>query len=310
MDNLASSYGEVGRFQDAVKLAEETVQLRKAKLGPDHPGTLGTMNNLGFYYSRVGRYQEALKLAEETLQLRKAKLGPDHPDTLASMGNLASCYDAVGRIPEAIKLREETLQLRKAKLGPDHPNTLATMTNLAVSYYNAGRLPEALKLMEETLALQKAKLGPDHPRTLVSMNNLAEFLAKAPDTKLRDPKRAVELATEIVKRSPKEGIFWNTLGVVQYSAGNWKAAITALEKSMDLRKGGNSLDWFVLSMARWQLGDKKDAQKWYDKAVEWQEKNQPKDDELGRFRAEAAELLGVKDLSPSRPPGRAANKGP
>jgi serine/threonine protein kinase/tetratricopeptide (TPR) repeat protein len=310
MHSLAVSYGEVGRIQEALKLEEETLQLKKTKLGPDHPDTLSSMNCLGFYYSRVGRYQEALKLEEETLQLSKGKLGPDHPATLGSMASLANCYDAVGRIQEAIKLREETLQLKKAKLGPDHPSTLATMTNLAVSYYNAGRHQEALKLIEETLALQKAKLGADHPRTLVSMNNLADLLANAPDTKLRDPKRAVELATEIVKLSPKEGTFWNTLGMAQYRAGNWKAAITALEKSMDLSKGGNSNDWFFLAMTRWQLGDKKDARKWYDQAVEWQEKNQPKNVELTRFRAEAAELLGIKGPSPSRTPGHAADKGP
>ncbi len=58
---------------------------RKAKLGPDHPDTLASMNNLANSYSDLGRHAEALKLREETLALRKAKLGPDHPDTLASM---------------------------------------------------------------------------------------------------------------------------------------------------------------------------------------------------------------------------------
>ena len=47
-------------------------------------------------------------------------------------------------------------------------------------------------------------------------------------------------------------------------------------------------------MAHWQLGDKEAARKWYDRAVEWMETNQPKDEQLRRFRAEAAELLGVE----------------
>ena len=47
-------------------------------------------------------------------------------------------------------------------------------------------------------------------------------------------------------------------------------------------------------MAHWQLGDKPQARSWYDKAVPWMEKNQPKNEELVRFRAEAAALLGVK----------------
>ena len=46
MMGLANSYGAVGRTADALKLGEETLALRRAKLGPDHPGTLSSMNNL------------------------------------------------------------------------------------------------------------------------------------------------------------------------------------------------------------------------------------------------------------------------
>ena len=50
-------------------------------------------------------------------------------------------------------------------------------------------------------------------------------------------------------------------------------------------------------MARWQLGEKEQARKWYDKAVQWMDKNKPKDEELRRFRKEAEELLGIGDES-------------
>jgi hypothetical protein len=46
-------------------------------------------------------------------------------------------------------------------------------------------------------------------------------------------------------------------------------------------------------MAHWQLDDKTGASSWYDKAVPWMEKNQPKNEELIRFRDEAGALLGV-----------------
>jgi hypothetical protein len=67
---------------------------------------------------------------------------------------------------------------------------------------------------------------------------------------------------------------------------------------MALRKGGDSFAWFFLAMAHWQRGDKKQARQWYDTAVRWMEKNKPQDDELRRFRAEAAALLGVEDSLP------------
>jgi hypothetical protein len=64
-------------------LYEETLALQKAKLGPDHPDTLASMNNLAHSYAALGRQADALKLREQTLALRKAKLGPDHPARIA-----------------------------------------------------------------------------------------------------------------------------------------------------------------------------------------------------------------------------------
>jgi hypothetical protein len=45
-------------------------------------------------------------------------------------------------------------------------------------------------------------------------------------------------------------------------------------------------------MAHWQLGQKDEARKWMDQAVEWMDKNQPQNDELRRFRAEATQMMG------------------
>jgi hypothetical protein len=55
---------------------------------------------------------------------------------------------------------------------------------------------------------------------------------------------------------------------------------------------GSSYDWFFLAMTHWRLGRKSDARKSYDQAVQWMEKNDPKNARLRRFRAEAEELLG------------------
>ena len=123
---------------------------------------------------------------------------------------------------------------------------------------------------------------------------LAWFLADCPATQFRDPARAVELAKQVLQFAPQSGRYWSTLGVAQYRASQPQAAIASLKKSMELMSGGDSRHWFFLAMAHWQLGDKVEAHKWYDQAVKWMEKNQPKAEELRRFRAEASELLELK----------------
>jgi eukaryotic-like serine/threonine-protein kinase len=130
----------------------------------------------------------------------------------------------------------------------------------------------------------------------MSTMNLAWLLATAADPKFRNPAKAVELAKELVRQAPQDGNRWNTLGAAHYRAGEWKPAIDALEKSNELLDG-NELSYyaFFLAMAHWKLDRKEDARKWYDQAVQRMEKNKPDDEELRRFRAEAATLLGVTE---------------
>jgi serine/threonine protein kinase/tetratricopeptide (TPR) repeat protein len=305
MNNLAETYRRLNRQADAFKLFQETLALEKAKLGPDDPVTLMTMDNLALSYGDLGRHEEALKLRQETLGLYKDKLGLNHPNTIKCVYYLAGDYYELGRHAEAIKLYQETLALQKAKLGSDSSDALTTMTVLATRYYELGRYAEALNLREEMLAIGKAKLGPDHPDVLLSMNNLAWLLAVCPDAKFREPRRAVVLA-EKATEAPEPAAAWNTLGVACYRTGDWKKAITAVEKSMALQNGGDGNDWIILAMAHWQLGDMEKARKYYSQSVAWMKKQPSVDADLARFQAEAAALLGMKDGATPTPQGKAS----
>ena len=55
MNNLAAAYQAAGQWDKALPLMEETLKLLKAKLGPDHPDTLTSMNNLALGYQDAGQ---------------------------------------------------------------------------------------------------------------------------------------------------------------------------------------------------------------------------------------------------------------
>jgi tetratricopeptide (TPR) repeat protein len=130
------------------------------------------------------------------------------------------------------------------------------------------------------------------PKHSMAQNNLAWRLATSPEGRYRDPSRAVMLAEKALARSPKNGTYQNTLGVARYRAGDWKRAVAELEQSRELlAKSLDSFNTFFLAMAHWQLGNKDEARQFHQQAVQWMETNQPKDEELRRFRAEAEELL-------------------
>jgi serine/threonine protein kinase len=208
-----------------------------------------------------------------------------------------------GRPPEAIQHCKQSIDLLR-KLEADSPDqhnnryvlrgSLTLMGDLLLA---KGEREKAAEQYRETLILYEG-LAARYPDNPVEVNALAWFLAVCPDPRFRDPARAVSFARRALDLVPQNGGFWNTLGVAQYRAGQWREAITSLEKAMEPRKGGDSGDWLFLAMAHWRLGEKEEARRWYNKADKELKKFEYPRVEEGRWLAEAAALLRVKGDGP------------
>jgi len=137
-----------------------------------------------------------------------------------------------------------------------------------------------------------------------ALNSIAWQLVADPDPRLHRPKEAVELAQKAVAALPDAAHIWNTLGVALYREGRWNDAIVALERSIQLGKGGNSVDLLFMAMARERAGDPT-AAAWFDKAVlRLKNHRQRPDSEVARFRAEADELFGHVRAAPATRPAQ------
>jgi non-specific serine/threonine protein kinase/serine/threonine-protein kinase len=237
---LGETERSLGFAERAIALQTKARQTLEAKLGPDHPDTLQSMNNLAEAYHDAGHLDDlALPLYEQTLEKRKAKLGPDHPDTLQSMNNLADAYYDAGQLDKAVPLFEQTLEKQKAKLGPDHPETLICMHNLADAYRAAGQLDKAVPLLEQALEKKKAKFGPDHYHTLISMNALALAYQHSGQLDKALPLFQQTLEKKKAKLGPDHPatlISMNNLALAYRDAGQLDKALPLYEQTLEKRK--------------------------------------------------------------------------
>jgi tetratricopeptide (TPR) repeat protein/serine/threonine protein kinase len=250
------------------KLEEASAAFRQAiKLDPK---LAAAHNGLGVALVEQKKLDEAIRSYRKAIDL--------DPKNAIAHNNLGNALRAKGLQDDAITAYGEAIRLQ--------PKLAVAHYHLGLALKDQGKLDQAIESFERAIALE-----PNHA---FRHNELAWLLATWAEAKFRDPKRAVALAKKAVQLEPKNGIYWQTLGYAEYRAGSWKSALAALEKVKALGSAGGSPEWFPLAMAHWQLGHKEEARSWYDQAVQWMDKNQPKNEELRRFRAEAAELLGIE----------------
>jgi tetratricopeptide (TPR) repeat protein len=214
--------------------------------------------------------------------------------------------ERTGRLAEAEQEYRSVIS-EAEKLATDVTSAPQYQGQLAVSIHHLANLMRAARPIEAAQAARRAIAILQELPDPASRQIRAWSLATSPFPQLRDPQTAVRLARKALEEWSGNCDWWITLGVAHYRAGEWKEAIEALEKSMQLGAGDDPSTGFFLAMAWWRKGVKDQARSWYDKAVQGIEKKKSLDEELFRFRAEtpdeeffrfraeAAALLGVTD---------------
>jgi tetratricopeptide (TPR) repeat protein len=247
--------------------SEAVAELSKAiELKPD---LLDAWQTRGLVYYNLKQWDKAIADCDKVLEL--------FPKDTWALGQRAYCQTNLKQWDKALADYDKVLEL--------DPKNAWHWSNRAHHFAQMKEWDKAIADLSKAIELD-AKNATRH-------NTLAWLLATHANPQARDPGRAVILAKKAVELAPWEANYRNTLGVAHYRAGEWKAALAALEKSMELHKGGDSSDWFFVAMSHAKLGDKEKARQWYERATRGMDKNQPTAEELRRFRSEAAEVLGV-----------------
>jgi tetratricopeptide (TPR) repeat protein len=267
--NRGVVYNKLGQPTKAVEDYTKAIEL-----DPKH---VPTLNNRGLAYSKLGQTDKAIADLTEAI-----KLDDKHVSAWSGRGWV---YHKRGQWENAVADFSRAIEL-----GTNYPELVLVYRLRAQDHSRLGHFEKARADYQAAL-----KRDPAHARTNAA---LAWLLATCPDAKLRDPRQAVGLAEKATRRAPNEADCWRALGVAHCRAGNWKEAVGPLDKSVQLRRGGDGVSWLFLAMAHQKLGNSGEARKVYEKAIQWQEQNHEalaKDkeqaEELRRFREEAKEVL-------------------
>jgi serine/threonine protein kinase/Tfp pilus assembly protein PilF len=315
-----------GRHADAERWYRRALELGR-RVATHHPGRLTSWVNLGnaqeslgdllddetlldeaestfrtILSDLIGQRGDVRPMVEQLLKYRRAA-STECPSSIASaiekgadprQAILPALYRYLGHTLRHLKRYSEAADWVRQALSIQSQERFVRarlLQDLAENLYLDGKYREAFQTFRESLALI-----PNAPKTL---EHFANRMASCPDPQVGDPVEAVRLAKRAVELSPQDRDIWRVLGLAHYRAREWQSAAEAIEMSMKLSVS-TAAEWFLMAMAQSRLGNEAQARTCFDKAVTWMEKNSPRDEVLVRYRAEAAELLGVSASSTNR----------
>ncbi|MGO9465163.1 MAG: tetratricopeptide repeat protein [Isosphaeraceae bacterium] len=276
-DDADAHYNLGIALRKQVKLEEAVAEFRTAiRLKPDDADA---RYGLGLALKAQGKLEEAV--AEYLTAIR---LNPGDAEAHFSLGN--ALHDQ-GKPEEAVAEYRTAIRLKPDFAGPHY--------NLGTALRAQGKLEEAVAELRTAIRLE--------PDFADAHNGLAWALVVPPKRPRQDYDEGLQHARKAVELAPNGANSYRTLTLAEYRSGHWTESLAAGERAMALRKDPHASDWFLRALAHWQRGDKDEARKWFHKAVDWTKEKDPKNVELRRFWAEAAELLG-------QPGPNASGQGP
>jgi tetratricopeptide (TPR) repeat protein len=202
-DDAAMLYLDLGRPADAVRHFGVAAAMK--------PDSAAAQFNLGMALTVAGRVDEALAQYRRALAIQ--------PEYAPAHNNLGAVLFRLGRLEEAERHLSAAVRI--------DPTNADAHDNLGRLLRDDGRTSAAIDHFAEALRLR--------PEWAVPHVELAWVLATARDDSLRDPKRAIALATRAVALSGQDDpAVLDVLAAAYAAAGDFERAATIAERALSL----------------------------------------------------------------------------
>ncbi len=173
-DELAEVFLDVGRYKEAERLIEKTIEKRIKQFGENSRHMNDPLLLSSRYKMIVGDYTQAEELAKKANKITTDIFGEASVKTTASSVQLAKIYTLIGDYLKAEQLLERVIEIRKKQFGAEHVDVARAIADLAlVKYYNDDDIQEIEELFLSSERVIGKKLGGSNPYYAEILKNLA-----------------------------------------------------------------------------------------------------------------------------------------
>lgn len=237
LSNLAASYLEHGRLEDALTRNAEAIRIGLALDPVPQDVAIWSANRVVYLYT-AGRTEDAIITAQDGIAKTGAALGADHPAMANLYANLGAILMRINRPHDAMApIRQAYELIEKANGGPNQ-NSATMRTQFAQALVRAGRHADAIAFLDYATPIIDAQLGAQSDRSLGARDTrLIALIA------LGQGADAEALARELLAvrdaRLPEghrdRANARDNLAKAAFTQGNWAAARDAAQQAVALR---------------------------------------------------------------------------
>ena len=195
LDNLVLVSRVTGRLEEALKISDRALAIRRKTLPEDHPDIGNALLNRGQTLATMGDNAAAIDNYEQALSQYERSLGKDHARVADALYTLALPVGETGDHARALALHRRGLKIRRATLPESHPNMAWSVLGVAMEANYEGQYD--LIILEAEPAVEVINddelLPPDGRGALMMLIGEAYLAGGQAQTALKWMQRATEL---------------------------------------------------------------------------------------------------------------------
>jgi Tfp pilus assembly protein PilF len=256
---------DAGKWEEALRVAEELLQLRQKGQGKDHWEAVDVRwrvqalqavqrqsKELQQEFAGVsalyresqalearGRYREAQPQREKMLDIRRKVLGDRHPHTALSYGAVAFSLQVQGKYAAAEEGVRKALGIFLEVLGTEHPHTAQCYYNLAANLEAQGKYAAAEDGFRKAADIFRQVLGEEHAHTASCLaalagNQYAQGKYAAAEEGFR---RVLEVRRKVLgEKHPDTAQSYDNLAANLHAQGKYAEAEEGFRKALEIRR--------------------------------------------------------------------------
>jgi len=174
LGNLAVLYNDQGRYNESTAMHHKQLKLLEDALGPQHADVANALNNFGETLRGQAKYEEAMRYYARARAIFERN-NDSRAGTVVSNAGLAR--DAQGKLAEAEQLTREALAIAEKAQPRNDFRVAVSMNNLAAMLASQNRIDEAIAWQQQSLAIQSRLFGKTHSSVASGLHNLGSMYA-------------------------------------------------------------------------------------------------------------------------------------